>query len=471
MESILNQASAAPTIHVVNLGGAEELRECYGDRWNVRLYDMPPDTTPLAAVHSLIDRLETPFVALQSSDSTSDSRRITESVNALIAEGGELFACPVETPSGDTPARMPIPGDYQRTVPMSTLVFRRATFVDMGGVADRRDDDVEFLYRAACEGRPIIIGGDPLVASQGGGPDEALGSAPSYSPVQIGTLREHARGFSRQVVACDVVIPFHGQLEYAHEAIESVLDQQDADIVIHLIDDASPDDCARFLSYWKTHPQVRVYRNSKNIGQYSSFNNVSKFFETEHAAVQDADDISLPHRISMAGTMLQLSGGDFFGASVELFGNNHIVKPVFQETNCLETIPRRTHRWSFYPVLRQIDYFLENPTAVFRVGMFREMGGYADFGDRLANRASLDTEFLLRCLFSNVRFAISREVVTKYRVHEESATQNALTGWGTTARSKATEQVEFRSGIYRRARFDPRSFGALHRHTQYTHRV
>ena len=86
------------------------------------------------------------------------------------------------------------------------------------------------------------------------------------------------------------------------------------------------------------------------------------------------------------------------------------------------------------------------------------------------NRTSLDTEFQLRCLFRGVRFAITREVVTRYRVHPESATQDRLTGWGTTPRASSIRQLEERCRLFRGGDFDPRSFGAIGRYTHLTER-
>lgn len=271
-------------------------------------------------------------------------------------------------------------------------------------------------------------------------------------------------------VPCDVVLPFKGQLDYVREALDSLLNQQFVQPIIHLIDDTTESDTTDFLNEWARHPQLRVYRNRENVGQFQSFNNVAPYWETDLVAVQDADDISLPHRLHWAIQMLQASGADYFGGAVELFGDEDLIRPVMSETTELARMRRADYRRSFYPLWSKTDYFLENPTAVFRTAMFREMGGYADFGSRLMNRTSLDTEFQLRCLYRGVRFAITREIVTRYRVHPESATQNRQTGWGTTPRAASIRQLEERCRIFRSGNFDPRLFGALGRYTHLTER-
>jgi hypothetical protein len=393
-------------------------------------------------------------------------------VSALTAQGADLYASPVDAPGGRRQPVAPSAAVFQRFVPLDTLVFRRATFVDMGGVADRPDDDAEFVYRAACEGRIVVVAQDSTVRLLEDSTVACLGPPPEYRSNSDDSFRHVARGFPKQSVACDVVLPFHGFLDFTREAMESVLSQDNAEVVVHLVDDASPGNTDAFLNYWKSHPQVRAYRNLQNLGQFTSFNNVSQFFETDLAAVQDADDVSLPCRISNGGTLLRLSGAEFFGAAVQLFCDDDRFDTVAGDTSSPESASGSPVRRSFYPAKNSKRYFLENPTAMFRVAMFRRQGGYADFGDPLANRASLDTEFQLRCLYSGVEFAICRRVVTRYRVHQGSATHDNLTGWGTPARRRSRDQVAYRTRIYRNTRrFDPRLFGAIGRHQHLTCRV
>jgi hypothetical protein len=96
------------------------------------------------------------------------------------------------------------------------------------------------------------------------------------------------------------------------------------------------------------------------------------------------------------------------------------------------------------------------------------LGGFADFGDRLMNRASVDSEFQQRLLFHGTRFAVSRDVLVKYRVHPESATQDNKSGWGTSARLKAGRNLDARMSIFERGQFDPRAFGSLGRYQKIT---
>ena len=128
-----------------------------------------------------------------------------------------------------------------------------------------------------------------------------------------GSCATTRRDFPMQRVASDVVLPFWGQLDHVRHSLEGLLAQENANVVIHLVDDGSPENTDDFLRYWATHPQVRTYRNVCNLSQFTSFNNVSRYFETDLVAIQDGDNVSLPHRVHLAGNTLRLAGADIFG--------------------------------------------------------------------------------------------------------------------------------------------------------------
>ncbi len=531
MESVLDQCESVPILHVIDCGTEPIDWGDDAARWNVQIHRLPGPVTPLSVVSQISSALRTPYLAVQHPSAISEPLRLARSIRALRDTGAEISVAGVLLESGPKPLPECAEGDCTaeaaedrrgprdlRNFPLRasaasavksehlpqasslagsptddedssnpeasviipwSLAVRRATLVDMGVTASGRlETEADFLSEAYRQGRPVVTSSDPVVSaddptaldSPSAGDLSRLIRKPTRtfapSPLQPRSVRRNR--FPNVPTSCDVVLPFRGHLHYVREALDGLLKQEQVTPVIHLIDDATVEDTTDFLNEWAKHPQLRVYRNRENIGQFQSFNNTAPFWETDLVAVQDADDISLPHRLHWAGQMLHWSGADYFGGAVELFGDEDLIRPVMSETKALERIRRADYRRSFYPQWAKTDYFLENPTAVFRTAMFREMGGYADFGSRLMNRTSLDTEFQLRCLFRGVRFAITREVVTRYRVHPESATQDRLTGWGTTPRAASIRQLEERCRVFRGGDFDPRTFGALGRYTGVT---
>lgn len=471
IQSIMEQEDVATFLHLIDTGNASETFDEFSGHWNVRRHRMSPGTSALMAVHELIESLSTSLVAIQPAEGISTADRLAKSIDRLESEGAEIFAAQVLTRSSvstSTPTMDASKAINEVRLNPATLVFRRCTFVDLRGISGVENEEVSFVERAHRQDRKIFVSPEALIEL----PREII-SYPSISVSQAVAEEDrseapHGKGFPEVPVAIDVVLPFHGHLDYVEQALEGLLNQQRCDVVIHLIDDASPEDASAFLRHWSKRPNIRTYRNRENIGQFQSFNNAVRYFETPLCAVQDADDISLPGRMWWAGQMLHYADADVFGATVELFGDEQVIRPIFKphEPRILE--PRVHIRRSFFPLRSRHGYFLENPTAVFRVDMFRMLGGFADFGDRLMNRASVDSEFQQRLLFHGTRFAISRDILVKYRVHPESATQDTKSGWGTAARLKAGRILDARMTIYERGPFDPRAFGSLGRYQKLT---
>ncbi len=407
---------------------------------------------------------------MQDAATTSRPTRLAGAVRMLVEYGADLLAAAVQTPEG---AERPLPPgrSYRRAVAPETLVFRRAALVDMGGVADRKDDiDVELIHRAARERRSILLSDSVMVDCTDTRSRPEVSCPPVYSPRE-GTLRHHALGFPTVKVACDVVLPFYGQIDYVGEALASLLDQEGAEVIIHLIDDASPDGAGKpFLRRWSGHPRVRTYANLENIGPYSSFNNVVPYLETELVAVQDGDDISLPHRIHTAANALRLSGAEIFGGRTRPFGSDTSLRPSNTEPGAVMQVARPSYRGSKVPTPRSQGHIIEHPTAMYRIGAFERLGGYSDFGRTDRNCCGLDTEFYLRAAHSGARFAVSNQVVLRYRCHPDSATQNAQTGWGSEPRTWTLHECRRRARLFQSGPFDPRAFGAMGRFEGVTRR-
>lgn len=437
IDFVMEQADAVSILHYMGPKG-NPLPEKLSDRWNVRTH-LSQSSQP--NWQTLITELMTDHVAWIGMTEGKTHNWLSSALRSLRSEGAEIHV------ESEDPANSSL-----------SLVIRRSTWADML-------DELP----AECHSLPDLVN---LAIRQGRvfTKDSVWSETPAEKPVPSNQEFSPLRQYVHSRVLCDVIVPFHGQLHFVHEAIESLLHQDNAEAIIHLIDDASPEDTTAFLNDWSRHPQLRVYRNRENIGQFQSFNNVIPCCETDLVFVQDSDDISLPHRLAWTAELFHRTGADYFGAAVELFGDDVLIRPTLVVGDELKTIPRASRRGSFYPRWETAGYFVENPTAAFRVAMFRELGGYADFGNRQQNRACLDTEFQLRCLYRGVRFAISQRVVTRYRVHTQSATQNRETGWGTLARTAANQQLSDRLRYYRQGDFDARSFGSLGRYTHLTER-
>jgi glycosyltransferase involved in cell wall biosynthesis len=469
LRSVLDQKSAVTHLHLVdNGGGGRQIAERYQHVGNVTVHTQPVAKSPLATVHDLIDRMHTDFIAIQDPRTVSRPYRICYSVGLLREYGGDLLGGGVHTPRGTAMPRTPA-ARYARYLPPETLVVRRASFIDLGGVAERPgDDDAEFVYRAFRQACSILIAEQPTVDSARRLSHPRLGPRPQYQP-RHGLLDHHARGFPQQRVACDAVLPFWGQVEFVRLAIEGLLSQENAEVVIHLVDDGTPENTDRFLHEWSSHPQLRTYRNLKNIGQFTTFNNLLPYLETDLIAVQDGDDISLPDRIHRAGNALRLSGADIFGSSVVIFDGKEPIRHDgwAQMPKDIRVQKRKNLGMSAWPV-PSVFWFLFNPSMVLRKDVFRVLGGFSDFGNAVRNRCGHDIELCLRAYHSGMRFAISRQPTVLYRQHPDQTTRNAMTGFGTEAERWTSQETRRRGELFRRSRFDPSAFGALGKYQNLT---
>jgi glycosyltransferase involved in cell wall biosynthesis len=473
VQSVLNQQGVDVFFHLVDDGGGgAEIVGRYSGLNQVFTYANPIPRGALRMVHDLLPRLRSSYVAVQDPGTVSTPERLQTAVSMLEAYGAEILAAPVKTPSGLIFPERPRP-QYRRYLPLQSLVCRRASLVDMGGIADRPNDaDAELIFRAFREDRKIVFAEEPAVECVIPLDAGVLGSPPHYE-VRFGALRHHAIGFAQESIACDVVLPFRGHLEFVQESLPSVLEQDGAETIVHLIDDATPGGADELLRYWGSHPRVRTYRNSRNLGQFVSFNNVFPYLESDLIAIQDADDISLPHRLCLAGNHLRLADADFFGGRFETFEHPEVGQTVGKSNSPTEQLPvEKPPYWaSEYPRRYERIHFLQNTTAVMRRAAFESLRGFSDYGDVERNKCGLDTEFFVRAHHAGYRFALTQDVVVRYRWHKKSATRNAQTGWGTEPRYWSSAENERRFKLFHRGPFDARAFGSLHQSSGLTHKI
>jgi Glycosyl transferase family 2 len=464
--SVMAQEGVVTIVHLVDDGGGgAALVKRFAGRWNVVTHENPRRRGLFATLHDLLPHLRSEFVAIQDPTTVSHPKRIATAVGLLVGEGAEILAAPVQTPSGIVQPRRPGRA-YRRYLTSPTLVFRRASLLDMGGIApDRADSDAELIFRAASEGRMFVIAPAPAVTTFRPLTHEPLGPVPQYEP-RAGSLRHHAIGYAEERVESDVVIPFHGFVHFLRQSVPSMIEQQGGEAVIHLIDDGTPGGADDVLRYWGSHPRVRTYKNVRNIGQFLSFNNVARYFETRLVTVQDADDVSHPHRLCVSGNLLRLADAEIFGGSLHRFHD----QPDRSETK--RTTARRWDAHWFSKLPRPgIGFFLLNPSATMRTATFDLLRGFSDYGDLDSNKCGLDTEFYARAYYAGARFAISREIVADYRIHAGSATNNSISGWDAPARVQSEAENVRRIADFQRGPFDPRVFGALRSAQGLTERV
>lgn len=94
-----------------------------------------------------------------------------------------------------------------------------------------------------------------------------------------------------------VVMSVYNGQKHLKEAIESVLNQTFRDFEFIIVDDGSTDRTWEILTSYED-PRILLARNRENIGLTKSLNRGVEMVRGEYIARQDADDVSLPQRLS-----------------------------------------------------------------------------------------------------------------------------------------------------------------------------
>lgn len=94
-----------------------------------------------------------------------------------------------------------------------------------------------------------------------------------------------------------VLMPVFNGEKYIYEAIESILNQTFRNFEFIIIDDGSTDQTSTIIKSF-TDPRIRLVQNTENIGVSKSSNKGLALAEGIYIARLDADDVSLPERLS-----------------------------------------------------------------------------------------------------------------------------------------------------------------------------
>ena len=84
------------------------------------------------------------------------------------------------------------------------------------------------------------------------------------------------------------------------KAVESILNQDYRNFEFLVLDDCSSDNTHEIIQeYTKGDNRLKIYKNEKNIGLTKSLNILIKNSKGDYIARQDADDVSLNHRLDI----------------------------------------------------------------------------------------------------------------------------------------------------------------------------
>ena len=109
-----------------------------------------------------------------------------------------------------------------------------------------------------------------------------------------------------------VVMSAYNSESSISESIESILNQSYQNIEFLIIDDCSTDRTAEVIeSYLEKNKNIKFIKNKTNLGLTKSLNILIKKSSGQYIARQDADDISLHHRVQEQMQLLESNNLDF----------------------------------------------------------------------------------------------------------------------------------------------------------------
>ncbi|HEX7154039.1 MAG TPA: glycosyltransferase family A protein [Thermoanaerobaculia bacterium] len=218
-----------------------------------------------------------------------------------------------------------------------------------------------------------------------------------------------------------IVMPVYNGEVHLDEAVESVLAQDYRDFEFIIVDDGSSDRTPAMLAEWvKRDPRIVVLRNPKNLGIAAALNVGIDAARGEYIARQDADDVSLPHRLG-----LEVAHLDREPDVVLVSMNYEIIDERGDVIDFADVArPEVVIRWRFL----FSNAIGGHGQVMFRRDVVRELGGYS-----VAMPWAEDYELWTRML-SRGRIVVLPQIGMRYRLHmnrssEIWATEQQESGW------------------------------------------
>lgn len=283
------------------------------------------------------------------------------------------------------------------------MIHARNTSPKRPGGSRWRKADGEAVRRMFAEDVPAVLTG----RSQ---------APPRPAPVWGSTTGE----------AVTVSIPYYGCKEYIRRAVESVLAQTHRNLVVVVVNDADPDPPWDELAAIDDPRLVRFDLRS-NGGRYLADAVVLAASPNPYFLVQDADDWSEPDRVEKLLRRLVDRGADVAVSSIEVIRAGSRKRGLVRPMLDAPLGPRVQHR---------VDHH-----ALFRTDALTRLGGC--YGGL---RIGFDT-LLMNLMLMAATVAVVEEPLYHRLVRPGSLTTSSATGFGSTRRKQAQQEVAKRYGV------------------------
>ena len=220
---------------------------------------------------------------------------------------------------------------------------------------------------------------------------------------------------SHQTSLISVIMPVHNAGTYLEYAVVSILNQKDVSLELILVDDHSTDHAIEKLKSNLTQDKCFKLVTSEERGVVAAMRTGFAYAKGEYIARMDADDISLPQRLSeqlnylMEHPEIGIAGAQVKIISESVIGDGFILYETWLNQLCL---PEDIERELF------VESPIPNPTAFFRRDIYEKLDGYHD------PVWAEDYDLWLRAHAMGIKMGKPKGVLLHWREHDSRLTHN-----------------------------------------------
>lgn len=210
---------------------------------------------------------------------------------------------------------------------------------------------------------------------------------------------------STESLKISVIMASYNNEKTVEEAVKAVEQQSYRNFEIILIDDGSTDQTGIIMEKLVAkNSNIRLIRNSSNIGKPLSMNVGVLISVGEYFAIADADDLWLQDKLEKQVRILQVDNKiDVLGGQLVRFGD-------WGESNYPTKLPNTN--LEIHKLFKRGVMAINNPTAVIRKSAFLSVGGHKGYF-----RRNEDFDLFLRMHKNGNVFKNMDDILIKYRTN------------------------------------------------------
>ncbi len=221
------------------------------------------------------------------------------------------------------------------------------------------------------------------------------------------------------------MMPFYGRIDHFHQAVESVLAQDDPDWHLTIIDDVYPDLAAGEWAKAIGDERVTYLRNAENLRPSRNYNKAITLASTEFVVIMGCDDIMLPGYVTRVKELVsQFPDADIIQPGVSTIDENGTPsRPLADRVKALYRFRghgARSYRGEKLAVSLLRGNWTYFPSLVWRTARL------AEFQFRTDLDVVQDLAMLMEITKAGGSLVLDDQIVFSYRRHSTSV--SAVTG-------------------------------------------